>query len=218
MKNNRVENWQKFAKHMEAYIRDRTVEKYGVKNSGEAAGFDLMSITKNPLICVWNILRYSLRNWNGKQKNHDIEKIAHYAELTWTMSDTILAHLLLIFDQSIPEHLTTGKFYRVSLLFNLIQKSLLWSPCIKIIPSFTVPPEPRKRFNVLASWCSFLSSSGTPKTAVTVFPFRPLTSLLILTIPSFGYIDCFLTVFFFLQVHFVAGCPQEGQIRPDSVE
>jgi len=40
-----------------------------------------------PTICVWNILRYSLRIWNGKQKTHDIEKIAHYAELAWTMSD-----------------------------------------------------------------------------------------------------------------------------------
>jgi hypothetical protein len=72
---------------MEAYIRDRTVEKYGVKNSDAAPEFDLMSITRNPLICVWNILRYSLRIWNGKQKKHDIEKIAHYAELAWTMSD-----------------------------------------------------------------------------------------------------------------------------------
>ena len=66
MEVDRVENWNKFAKHMEEYIRDRTVEKYGVKNSGEATGFDLMSITRNPLICVWNILRYSLRIWNGK--------------------------------------------------------------------------------------------------------------------------------------------------------
>jgi hypothetical protein len=72
---------------MEAYIRDRTFEKYGVKNSDELGSFDLISITRNPLICVWNILRYSLRIWNGKQKAHDIEKIAHYAELAWTMSD-----------------------------------------------------------------------------------------------------------------------------------
>jgi hypothetical protein len=28
-----------------------------------------------------------LRIWNGKQKEHDIEKIAHYADLAWTMSD-----------------------------------------------------------------------------------------------------------------------------------
>ena len=69
---------------MKEYVRDRTVKKYGIENAG---GVDLMSITRNPLICVWNILRYSLRIWNGKQKNHDIEKIAHYAELTWTMSD-----------------------------------------------------------------------------------------------------------------------------------
>ena len=83
----RVENWKKFAEHMEKYIKDRTVEKYGVKNSGETSNFDLISITRNPLICVWNILRYSLRIWNGKEKTHDIEKIAHYAELSWTMSD-----------------------------------------------------------------------------------------------------------------------------------
>jgi hypothetical protein len=26
-----------------------------------------------------------LRNWNGKGKEHDLEKIAHYAEMAWTM-------------------------------------------------------------------------------------------------------------------------------------
>jgi len=72
---------------MEKYIQERTVEKYGVKNSDESGSFDLISITRNPLICVWNILRYSLRIWNEKQKIHDIEKITHYAELAWTMSD-----------------------------------------------------------------------------------------------------------------------------------
>ena len=84
----RVENWKTFAEHMEAYIRDRTVEKYGVKNSDESGSFDLISITRNPLICVWNILRYSLRIWNGKQKTHDIEKIAHYAEFSEIISVT----------------------------------------------------------------------------------------------------------------------------------
>jgi len=83
----RVENRKKFAEHMEKYIQERTVEKYGVKNSDESGSFDLISITRNPLICVWNILRYSLRIWNEKQKIHDIEKITHYAELAWTMSD-----------------------------------------------------------------------------------------------------------------------------------
>ncbi len=87
MAEDRVANWQKFAKHMEKYIQDCTVKKYGIENADGSGGFDLMSITRNPLICVWNILRYSLRIWNGKQKEHDIEKIAHYAELAWTMAD-----------------------------------------------------------------------------------------------------------------------------------
>jgi hypothetical protein len=44
VKNNRVENWQKFAQHMKEYVRDRTVKKYGIENAG---GLDLMSITRN---------------------------------------------------------------------------------------------------------------------------------------------------------------------------
>ena len=60
-----------------------TMEKYGIDNSD---GFDLMSITRSPLICVWHILKYSLRIWNNRIKEHDLEEIAHYAELAWTMS------------------------------------------------------------------------------------------------------------------------------------
>jgi len=82
MKKNRVENWRKFSEHMEKYIQKKTVEKYKMDESGD--GFDLMSISK-PEICVWNILRYGLRIWNGKKKEHDMEKIAHYAEMAWTM-------------------------------------------------------------------------------------------------------------------------------------
>jgi hypothetical protein len=86
MNNDRIENWKKFSGHMEKYIRERTVEKYGFENSSSESGvFDLISITK-PIVCIWNILRYSLRIWNGKQKTYDIEKIAHYAELAWTMT------------------------------------------------------------------------------------------------------------------------------------
>lgn len=47
-----------------------------------------MTIT-NSEVCVWNILRYCLRNWNGKGKEHHLEKIAHYAELAWTMGEKI---------------------------------------------------------------------------------------------------------------------------------
>lgn len=82
----RVQNWKRFSEHMEKYIRDRTVEKYGFGDvgKGEKAAVDLMSITR-PDVCIWNILRYALRNWKGKGKEHDLEKIAHYAELAWTM-------------------------------------------------------------------------------------------------------------------------------------
>ena len=80
----RVENWKRFSEHMEKYIRDQTVQKYGMGKSPEVGGFDLMTITRSE-VCIWNILRYSLRNWNGKGKEHDLEKIAHYAELAWTM-------------------------------------------------------------------------------------------------------------------------------------
>ena len=79
----RVEEWKRFSEHMEKYIREQTVTKYGMGNSGSGS-FDLMTITR-PEVCVWNILRYSLRNWNGKGKEHDLEKIAHYAELAWTL-------------------------------------------------------------------------------------------------------------------------------------
>jgi len=60
------------------------VGEYWIESSGE---FDLMSITRNPFICVWHILEYSLRIWNNRIKEHDLEKIAHYAELAWTLSD-----------------------------------------------------------------------------------------------------------------------------------
>ena len=84
----RVENWKKFSQHMEEYIRERTVKKYGIEDTGpDEGGFDLMSITRKPIICVWHVLKYSLRIWNGKMKEHDLEKIAHYAELAWTISD-----------------------------------------------------------------------------------------------------------------------------------
>ena len=42
---------------------------------------------RSPLICVRHILKYSLRIWNNRGKEHGLEKIAHYVELAWTMSD-----------------------------------------------------------------------------------------------------------------------------------
>ena len=84
MTSDRVENWKRFSQHMEKYIKERTVEKYEIDTTG---GFDLMAITNSPIICVWHILKYSLRMWNNKGKDHDLEKMAHYAEMAWTMAD-----------------------------------------------------------------------------------------------------------------------------------
>ena len=81
----RVADWQEFSKHMEEYIRDQTVQKYGIDQS-ESNGFDLMAITHSPIICVWQVLKYSLRIWNNHMKEKDIEKIAHYACLGWCFS------------------------------------------------------------------------------------------------------------------------------------
>jgi len=74
----RVGNWQSFSREMEEYIKDRTVAKYG----GDE-GPDLMRFTP-PIISLWNCLKYCLRIWAGKGKEHDLHKIAHYAEITWT--------------------------------------------------------------------------------------------------------------------------------------
>ncbi len=82
MNNDRVENWRRFSAHMEKYIAERTIEKYQVD---ESKGLDLMSLS-NSEICVWNILRYALRMWKGKKKQHDLEKVAHYAEMAWTLN------------------------------------------------------------------------------------------------------------------------------------
>ncbi len=78
----RVENWRNFSRHIEKYISSRTVEKYTVEGS---EGCDLMSMTNDWRICIWNILRYATRLWNGHAKDHDLEKIAHYSEIAWAI-------------------------------------------------------------------------------------------------------------------------------------
>ncbi|MFB0508364.1 MAG: hypothetical protein ACETWT_16695 [Thermodesulfobacteriota bacterium] len=49
--------------------------------------FEVMSITKQPIICIWNILRYGFGIMSNNTKERDIEKIARYAELRWTLSE-----------------------------------------------------------------------------------------------------------------------------------
>ncbi len=82
MATDRIENWKKFSQHMEEYIGTWTVEKYQVEDSD---GCDLMAMTKDWRICVWNILRLATRLWNKHEKGNDLEKIAHYAEIAWTI-------------------------------------------------------------------------------------------------------------------------------------
>ena len=79
----RIETWRKFAAHMEKYIRDNTITKYTAKGNND---IDLMSISASPIVCIWNVLKYTMRIWNGRMKPHDIEKIVHYAEMAWTIS------------------------------------------------------------------------------------------------------------------------------------
>jgi hypothetical protein len=77
----RVGNWDKFGKMMHDYIASFTSGKYG---SGQTV--DLMHFTP-PHISIWNILKYAIRVWNGRPKRHDLQKIAHYAEMAWTYSN-----------------------------------------------------------------------------------------------------------------------------------
>lgn len=74
----RVKEWDDFAKEVHDYILKFTVPKYSSKNK-----FDLISITE-PRVCVWNILKYALRLWNGRGKQYDWFKIAHYCQMGWT--------------------------------------------------------------------------------------------------------------------------------------
>jgi hypothetical protein len=46
MKIDRVENWRKFSEHMEKYIQEKTLEKYGFENGDPDAGaFDLRRVS-----------------------------------------------------------------------------------------------------------------------------------------------------------------------------
>jgi len=78
MEVDRIGDWQKFSAHMEQYITESVLGKYG---AGEQ-GIDLMAFTGEHE-CLFSILKYALRMWNGRGKVHDWEKIAHYAQIGW---------------------------------------------------------------------------------------------------------------------------------------
>lgn len=80
MEVNRLENWKEFSAHMEQYIKERVEGKYG---ASDTPGVDLMAFT-DERECLYSILKYAIRLWNGRGKEHDLKKIAHYAEIAYT--------------------------------------------------------------------------------------------------------------------------------------
>jgi len=76
----RVSDWKEFAEYMAKEYLGATIEKYGANTKAP----DLMAFT-SVKICMWNILKYALRNWNGRGKPRDLEKIAHYAQVAHTL-------------------------------------------------------------------------------------------------------------------------------------
>lgn len=75
----RIGDWQKFGDIMEKYI-EGPQKKYG-----SAMKFNDLCHYTGLRIMLWNILKYALRLWNGSGKEHDFEKIAHYAQMAHTL-------------------------------------------------------------------------------------------------------------------------------------
>ena len=88
-----------------------------------------------------------------------------------------------------------------------------WSPCISMLPSLTVPPEPQRCLSAFPKASSSALATGAPSMTVTPLPLRPLVSRRTRTMPS-GF-DGGL---FDLQTHFATGFRQLGHMRPCSVE
>lgn len=80
MEVDRIKDWRKFSEYMAEQYLVETVRKY----AGRENAPDLMVYT-DKRVCIWNILKYALRLWNKEGKEHDFEKIAHYASMAWGM-------------------------------------------------------------------------------------------------------------------------------------
>lgn len=80
----RIGDWKKFSSHMADTYLGPVVKKYG--KSGQFN--DLLHYTGLRVI-VWNLLKYSLRLWNGSGKQNDFEKITHYAQMGWTLKEQL---------------------------------------------------------------------------------------------------------------------------------
>jgi len=74
----RVAEWGKFSDHMIKYIEENTLEKYKTDD-----GNKFMTIADKDY-CIQNIIKYAIRLKNGKGKDLDLEKIAHYSCFAWS--------------------------------------------------------------------------------------------------------------------------------------
>lgn len=81
MEFDRVGEWEIFSGHMKDQYLKVPHEKYGEQEDGTP---DFMHWTTYR-ICVWNILKYAFRMWNKRTKGRELEKIAHYAQIAWTL-------------------------------------------------------------------------------------------------------------------------------------
>lgn len=75
-KSEKYKEWMEFARKVGDYIEANTIEKYG--DTG-----DSLTVETEPRICVWNILKYSIRMWKNRGKTNDIFKICHYAQMCY---------------------------------------------------------------------------------------------------------------------------------------
>ena len=89
----RLSDWKSFNKKMEEYI-EIPQKKYGSElkfnDLCHYTGLRIMlfAITLGLVrIMLWNILKYALRLWSGCGKEHDFEKIAHYAQMGFCLKE-----------------------------------------------------------------------------------------------------------------------------------
>jgi len=68
--------WEKFSLYMRSMYLHKTDEKYRIGN------MEFSDLTDYKTL-IWNILKYAIRLFNNAGKEHDLEKIAHYAQLAW---------------------------------------------------------------------------------------------------------------------------------------
>lgn len=77
----RIGDWEQFNGMMKSYI-EVPQTKYGTNLKFN----DLCHYT-GLRIMLWNILKYALRLWSGAGKENDFQKIAHYAQMAWTLKE-----------------------------------------------------------------------------------------------------------------------------------